>query len=77
MIVAGIQTKEVYLEVDIDKLAEMVKNNNDTLEECLDDLEYNLDYYLSKLGLDLTNIELSADGEDDIISAVEDKIHYD
>ena len=73
MIVRGVLQRNVDIEVDIDKLVEILMRENDTLEECIISLEDNTWYYLEeKLGLYLKDIEWL--DEDSIIDAVESKL---
>ena len=74
MIVRGVLQKDVDIEVDIDKLVEILMSENDTLEECIISLEDDIWYYLEeKLGLYLKDIEWL--DEDSIIDAVESILH--
>ena len=73
MIVRGISQRDVDIEVNIDELVEILIKENDTLEECIIDLEDNIYYHLEeKLGLYLKDIEWL--DEDSIIDAVESKL---
>lgn len=73
MIVRGISQRDVDIEVNIDKLVEILMRENSTLEECIINLEDNIYYYLEeKLGLYLKDIGWL--DEDSIIDAVESKL---
>lgn len=70
MLVQGIKTETVDVDIYVDDIVDLLMRENNTLEDCIEALEDDFYYYID-IPID---VELSVNTEDDIIETIKEEL---